>query len=131
MSKNKSSSISLDKIALSLSVICVVQCLILPISLLFIPTISILPLADVSFHKFLLFFVIPVSAFAMIMGCKKHKSYNIIYYGIIGLGIMIFSAIWGHDLLGESGEIVATLTGTSILSFGHIKNKKLCTKCCH
>ena len=51
--------------------------------------------------------------------------------GIIGLSIMIVSAIWGHDLFGETGEIVSTLAGTSILSFGPIKNKKLCKECCH
>jgi len=131
MFNNTFSPNSLDKVAVSLSVICAVQCLILPISLIFIPTISLLPLSDESFHKLLLFLVIPISAFAMIMGCKKHKSYNVIYYGIIGLGIMIISAIWGHDLLGKSGEIYSTLVGTSILSFGHLKNKRLCTECCH
>ena len=131
MINNRSSSVSLDKVALSLSVICAIQCLILPLSLLLIPTISILPFTGELFHKLLLFFVIPISAFAMIMGCKKHKTYNILYYGIIGLVIMIISAIWGHDLLGESGEIYSTLVGTSILSFGHLKNKRLCTECCH
>lgn len=131
MNNNISSSISFDKFAIYLSVFCAIQCLILPLSLLFIPAISLLPLADESFHKVLLLFVIPISAFAMIMGCRKHKSYNVIYYGIIGLSIMIVSAIWGHDLVGETGEIVSTLAGTSILSFGHIKNKKLCKECCH
>ena len=56
--------------------------------------------------------------------------YNVIYYGIIGLVIMVVSAVWGHDLFGETGEIVSTLAGTSILSIGHIKNKKLCKQCC-
>ena len=64
------------------------------------------------------------------MGCRKHKSYNVIYYGIAGLGIMIVSDLWGHDLFGETGEIVSKLAGTSILTFGHVKNKKLCKECC-
>ena len=67
----------------------------------------------------------------MALGCKKHKSYNIIFYGFFGLSILIISAIWGHDLFGESGEIVSTLVGTSILSYGHIQNQKLCKLCCH
>jgi len=131
MINNRSSSVSLDKVALSLSVICAIQCLILPLSLLLIPTISILPFTGELFHKLLLFFVIPISAFAMIMGCKKHKTYNILYYGIIGLVIMIISAIWGHDIFGDTGVTVTTLIGTSFLSFGHIKNQKLCNQCCH
>ena len=125
------STISLDKMAVFLSVFCAVQCLILPLSALFLPTLSVFPLADEWFHSLLLFFVIPTSVFAMILGCKKHKSYNIIFYGIIGLVILIVSAIWGHDLFGENGEIISTLLGTSILSYGHIQNQKLCKLCCH
>jgi len=130
MLNNISSSNSFDKFAIYLSVLCAVQCLILPISLIFIPAVSLLPLADESFHKLLLLFVIPISALAMISGCRKHKIYNIIYYVIAGLGIMIVSAVWGHDLFGETGEIVSTLVGTSILSYGHVKNRKLCKQCC-
>ena len=92
MINNISSSISFDKFAIYLSVFCAVQCLILPLSLLFIPAVSLLPLADESFHKILLLFVIPVSAFAMIMGCRKHKIYNVIYYGIIGVAIIAIAA---------------------------------------
>ena len=49
----------------------------------------------------------------------------------IGLALMIISALWGHDLFGESGEIASTLVGASILSYGHIQNQKLCKLCCH
>ena len=52
-------------------------------------------------------------------------------YGIIGLMILAVSAIWGHDILGETGEIVATLLGASVLSFGHYRNQKLCKDCCN
>jgi hypothetical protein len=109
------STINLDKIAVYLSVFCAVQCLLLPLSALLLPTLSAVPLADEWFHSLLLFFVIPTSVFAMALGCKKHKSYNVIFYGLIG----------------ENGEIISTLVGTSILSYGHIRNQKLCKLCCH
>ena len=131
MLNKKFSTINLDKIAVYLSVLCVVQCLLLPVSALLLPTLSLIPLADEWFHSLLLFFVIPTSVFAMALGCKKHKSYNIIFYGLIGLGILIVSAIWGHELFGENGELVFTLIGTSVLSYGHIKNQKLCKLFCH
>ena len=131
MLNKKFSTINLDKIAVYLSVLCAVQCLLLPVSALLLPTLSLIPLADEWFHSLLLFFVIPTSVLAMALGCKKHKSYNIIFYGFFGVIILIISAIWGHDLFGESGEIVSTLVGTSILSYGHIQNQKLCKLCCH
>ena len=31
----------------------------------------------------------------------------------------------------KNGEIISTLVGTSILSYGHIRNQKLCKLCCH
>ena len=121
----------LDKMAVSLSFVCAAQCLLLPISVLFLPVLATLPIADKWFHTMLLFFVVPISAFAMFLGCRKHKSYNIIFYGFIGLLILIISALWGHDLFGETGEMISTLIGTSILSYGHIQNQKLCKSKCH
>ena len=131
MKNTNSHQFTLDKLAVYLSAICAVQCLALPIAMLFLPSLSLLPLYEELFHTLLLFLVIPVSIFAMVMGCKKHKSYNIIFYGALGLSILLISAVYGHDLFGESGEIASTLVGTSVLSFGHIKNQKLCKECCH
>ena len=121
----------LDTAAISLSAICLAQCLIMPIAAIFAPTISLLPLADESFHMILLLFVLPVSILAMTLGCKKHKTYGVMVYAVAGLSLMAISAIWGHDLFGEAGEIGATLVGASILSFAHFKNQKLCKDCCH
>lgn len=131
MKNTNSHQFTLDKLAVYLSAICAIQCLALPIAMLFLPSLSLLPLSEELFHTLLLFLVIPVSIFAMVMGCKKHKSYNIIFYGALGLSILLVSAVYGHDLFGESGEIASTLVGASVLSFGHIKNQKLCKECCH
>ena len=126
----KEVNIYLDKTAISLSIVCAMHCLFVPLVLLYAPTLAISVLTDELFHSLLLFLVFPVSVFAMFLGCKKHKRYHIIFYGIIGLTILSVSAIWGHDIFGESGEIVATLIGASVLSFGHYKNQKLCKNCC-
>ncbi|GIR23788.1 hypothetical protein CM15mP37_12930 [bacterium] len=67
----------------------------------------------------------------MLMGCKKHKSYDVVGYGLIGLSLLIVSAVWGHDLFGETGEIVSTFFGSSILAFGHIQNQRKCKESCH
>ena len=123
--------LQLDRSAITLSVICAVQCMLLPITAIMLPTVSLLPFSEEVFHSALLFFVIPISAFAMLMGCKKHKSYDVIGYGLVGLMLLIVSAVWGHDLLGETGEIVSTFFGSSILAFGHIQNQKKCKDSCH
>tara|TARA_B100000886_G_C20285458_1_gene433110 strand:- start:75 stop:488 length:414 start_codon:yes stop_codon:yes gene_type:complete len=131
MKISKTSQITLDKAAVYLSALCAIQCLILPLSMIFLPSVTLISFSEELFHTLLLFLVIPISAFAMLTGCKKHKNYNIIFYGALGLAILLVSAIYGHDLFGESGEIASTLVGASVLSFGHIKNQKLCKECCH
>ena len=73
MLNKKFSTINLDKIAVYLSVLCAVQCLLLPVSALLLPTLSLIPLADEWFHSLLLFFVIPTSVLAMALGCKSTK----------------------------------------------------------
>ncbi len=131
MKNNVQFRINFDNMAVYLSVVCAVQCLFLPLSVLFFPTFFLLPLVDEWFHTLLLFFVFPISIFAIVLGCKKHKSYNVIIYGILGLTILIVNVIWGHELFGEYGETISTLIGTSILSYGHIQNQKLCKLFCH
>lgn len=33
-------------------------------------------------------------------------------------------------IVGKNGEILFTLTGVSVLSFGHYKNQQFCKFCC-
>ena len=123
---------ALDKIALSTSIFCAMHCLFLPVFLLFFPTINLGQFGDESFHSMLLYLIIPVSLIALLIGCKEHKRYFILFYGFIGISILFSTAIWGHDFFGETLEVIFTLIGTSIVSYGHIKNQKLCReKNCH
>tara|TARA_B100000676_G_scaffold193443_1_gene190142 strand:- start:121 stop:270 length:150 start_codon:yes stop_codon:yes gene_type:complete len=49
----------------------------------------------------------------------------------LGIGILLFASIFGHDYLGESGEVIFTLLGATIVSYGHYKNQKLCSENCN
>ena len=68
---------------------------------------------------------------ALTLGCNMHGKFYVYFYGIIGITILMLASIFGHDFLGETGEIIFTLIGTSIISFGHFKNQKLCEECCN
>ena len=123
-------NINYDKIAISFSVVCALHCLLLPIAVIFLPAISATFLGSEDFHKTLLYFVIPSSIIALFLGCKMHGKYEVYSYGIIGIGTLLFASFFGHDYLGEIGEILFTLIGAGIVSVGHYKNQKLCTQCC-
>ena len=123
-------NINYDKIAISFSVVCALHCLLLPIAVIFLPAISATFLGSEDFHKTLLYFVIPSSIIALSLGCKMHGKYEVYSYGVIGIGTLLFASFFGHDYLGEIGEILFILIGAGIVSLGHYKNQKLCAECC-
>jgi len=122
-----------DKTAISLSLLCTIHCLALPLAAAFLPSIAALSLDDEVFHLWMLLAVVPVSAFALTMGCKNHQHYRVLLLGGIGLSLLALTVILGHEVLGEIGEKALTVIGASIIALGHVWNYRLCQneeKCC-
>ncbi|MFK7794200.1 MAG: MerC domain-containing protein [Gammaproteobacteria bacterium] len=119
-------SFVLDKFAVSTSALCAIHCLFLPIIISVFPAIGSTIFGQESFHMWLLICVIPLSLVALSMGCKQHKSWLVAILGFIGIGILIFAAVYGHELLGHDGERIATLIGVSVIALGHFLNYKFC-----
>lgn len=115
-----------DKSAIALSFLCTIHCLAMPLAVVLLPSIAALPLADEAFHYWMLMGVLPISAYALTMGCKKHQRYRLLFIGIVGLSLLFFAAFAGHDLLGETWEKALTIAGATILALGHIGNHRLC-----
>ena len=120
-------TVKLDKTAIGLSSLCLVHCLLLPVSLAILPSIAILStLSDEVFHLLLIALVLPTSMVALLLGCKRHKSSAVIALGIGGLMTLGFTAVFGHDVLGEQMEKVATVIGALLVAGAHIQNFRLC-----
>lgn len=123
----------LDKSSISLSVACAVHCLALPVITVMSPALVGSVFADEVFHKWLAFVVIPLSLVALFMGCKSHKSRMVGFLGATGLLLLVFTALFGHDVMGETGEKIATVIGAGIIALAHFRNYKLCQQhhdCC-
>lgn len=117
----------LDKLAVALSGICLIHCLVVPIALTLLPIASINTLSeDIIFHQLMLWLIIPTSTIALFLGCRKHKRATIIVSGITGLCILIFAAIAGHEWLSISAEKGMTVAGGLILALSHIFNYRAC-----
>lgn len=118
---------SLDKFAILLSGICLVQCLVFPIAMTAVPILSASFLVDDHlFHELMLWFVLPTSVIALGMGCRKHRDLNILITGVIGLSIVVAVTFWGHDIFGESLEKYVTSIGGIVLAYAHYLNYKSC-----
>lgn len=119
---------TLDKSAIGLSFLCLAHCLILPIITILLPTVLALPLEGELFHQVLLFAIVPLSTVALMMGCRKHRTWSVLAWGGAGLIVLIFAALFGHDLFGETGEKFATAIGSALIILSHIKNYRLCDR---
>ena len=115
-----------DKFAVSTSTVCALHCIALPFMIRVFPAISASFLGVEAFHVWLLWAVIPLSAFGLSLGCGQHKNKTVLVAGGIGLGFLVLAALAGHALLGENGERVTTLLGAAFIALAHIRNYRLC-----
>ncbi len=110
--------------AISIAGICFVHCLLVPVMLVLFPLISSIFIFKEIFHQLLLLLIIPSSAAALFLGCRKHKDFNVLFLGLSGLFILLVGAF----IVTEDYEIIPTLIGSSIMITAHIRNFKLCSK---
>jgi len=115
-----------DKFAVSASTICAVHCIGLPFLLSVFPAIGTSQIGEESFHVWLLWALVPLSAFSLSLGCKRHRNLSVLLKGILGVCVLIFTALAGHEMLGESGERYATLLGAGLLALAHFRNFRMC-----
>ena len=144
----------LDSLAISMSVICAVHCLLTPVLLALLPIISTTFWVHENFHLWMVFLVVPTTSLAVFMGCRKHKDKVVAGLSITGLAFILFIAIYqysfhtGHsfDANGictscthqSSGSFLNLTTilnsvGGLFLASAHFRNFKLCrqAKCDH
>ncbi len=118
-----------DAAAISLSLVCAVHCLIFPLLLVLLPSMAS-SIADESFHRWMVIAVVPVSAFSLLMGCKRHKRYFAIITGSIGLLLLIFTGYFSEDVIDEAWEENLTLLAAALIAIGHFSNFRACQTFC-
>ena len=118
----------LDRFAIGASVVCALHCAVFPVFLAVFPSLVSLPLDDHLFHQLIVWFVFPSSAAAVLLGCWRHKDRIVLLAGVFGLLALVLTAVFGHELLGEVGEKIATLLAATVLALAHWRNLSLCRR---
>ena len=139
----------LDKLAISMSVICAVHCLVTPLIVTLLPIISTTFWVHENFHLWMVFLVVPTTTAAMFMGCRKHKDKAVAFLGAIGLSFIVFVGIYQYSFhaanpdavcgvcpscsqlgLGSFFNITNVLNsvGGLFLACAHVRNYRLCRK---
>ena len=114
-----------DKLAISLSAVCVLHCLFMPSFLILSSWFAAFSIDNEFIHYAILTVAIPVSAFALIKGFKNHKKLSYFVYGFFGLFLLAF-AVLAAGITGEIGEKSLTLLGSLFVIYAHFKNHQIC-----
>ena len=107
-----------DKIAIALSMLCVLQCLFLPFVVMALPFMDIWWLSDHILHPLLLLVVIPLTLFTLIPGFKCHKNMQPLLIASPALLLLSIGAFIPVSNL----EKMMTVVGAVTLASAHIRN---------
>ena len=117
-----------DKLSITLSMACMIHCLLMPSFLILTSSFLALTIDNELIHKVFLILVIPVSLYALISGFQNHKSSSYLYLGITGLWLLIFAVFFGEGVFGELAEQVLTFLGSFVVAYSHYQNFQTCRK---
>ena len=118
--------ISSDKVAASLSILCVLHCLFMPAFLIVSTGIFALSMDNEIIHYAILFIAIPVSLYALNKGYKNHKTKNLFFIGITGILILVVAIMLPDSAYQEQFEKILTVLGSILVVYAHYKNYKAC-----
>ena len=124
--KDMNTQVRADKLSISLSLACMIHCLLMPSFLILTSGFLALSIDNELIHKVFLIIVLPVSLYALITGYNNHKILSYLYIGILGLWLLFFAVFFGEGIFGEFTEKTLTLLGSLIVASSHYKNYKAC-----
>ncbi len=118
MSRN-SHSPSLDRVAVGLSGLCIVHCIL---SVLVVAMLSGAGtfLTDPIIHRVGLFGAVVLATVALGQGFRAHRALLPALVGLVGIGLMTLGLFAPHGW----GEVAATVAGVSVLATAHLMNAR-------
>ena len=120
-----------DTLAISFSLLCALHCLALPVALSLLPALSgVAFLNSEVFHLWMLVLVIPTSVIGLLLGCKQHRRFKLLFIGAIGVLSMVLAVSVGEHYFGHEVEKIMTLIGAVIISIAHYLNYRTCQNLC-
>ena len=93
--KDMNTQVRADKLSISLSLACMIHCLLMPSFLILTSGFLALSIDNELIHKVFLIIVLPVSLYALITGYNNHKILSYLYIGILGLWLLFFAVFFG------------------------------------
>tara|TARA_B100000674_G_scaffold110022_1_gene81357 strand:- start:6056 stop:6460 length:405 start_codon:yes stop_codon:yes gene_type:complete len=114
-----------DKLAMSLSAVCVLHCLFMPSFLIISSWYAAFSINNEFVHYAILLAAVPVSTYALIKGYFNHDKLSYFVVGVIGL-VSLTAAVLTASIIGEIGEKLITVFGSVFVIYAHFKNHQIC-----
>ncbi len=145
----------LDSLAIGMSLLCAVHCLLTPLALIALPLLASTFWVSEQFHLWMLLLVLPTTSLAVYTGWRKHHDRAVVLLSLGGMALL--SGVVGYEMLflipeahaaahhcascsgsGAEGHVhTAAHTWTNVagglmLATAHTRNFLLCRKadCC-
>ena len=115
-----------DKLAIALSLACVVHCFFVPSFIILASGFLAVSIDNELVHYLILLVAAPISVFALTMGFRNHKVLSFLCIGILGLLIMISAVFFGEHFFGDFGEKSLSLLGSILVAYAHFRNHQIC-----
>lgn len=117
----------LDHLAVGLSGLCLLHCLLLPVALAILPFLG--QFRDDHLHAQVLIVVLPVSLIALSLGFRRHRNAQVLAFGAAGLALLVIGGTIAHSLYGIVADRIFTISGSLTLAVTHYRNSRLSRRC--
>jgi MerC mercury resistance protein len=111
-----------DRVAITLSTICIVHCLAMPFVIALLPVAALTLGGDGHFHALMLWFVVPTSIVGLGLGVRVHRRFGIVLLGAIAVVVLAVVALWGHAAWDPSVEVGVNVAASVALAAAHWRN---------
>ncbi len=118
-----------DRLGIWLSGICLVHCLLLPITLFLLPLGAMLLTWHEDVHLAFALLLVPTTLLAFYQGYRCHHQKRVLGWFGVGLSLVLLASFPGHDVLGVIGGTAVTMLGSGLLIWGHWQNWRLRAHC--
>ena len=111
-----------DRIAITLSTICIVHCLATPLVVAILPIAALTVGSDAHFHWLMLWLAVPTSAVGFGLGYRAHHRPGLVAVGAFAVAVLALVALWGHGAWDPTVEIVINVAASVLLAAAHWHN---------
>jgi small-conductance mechanosensitive channel len=118
--ENATQRMTMDRVAVLLSGVCLLHCMAIPLAILVLPSMSSLLLgSETLVHWLLLGLAVPISVLALWVGYTRYANLRSVLLGTSGL-LLMFVAV--SHFFGRAPEVPLTLAGVALVAWAHWLN---------